>query len=397
MMRGNDGRLRLLIVGSGVVLLALVLLIGNRDTNDGPRPGPPLSMHASTDGGARGLALWLNELGYRVEPFEYRRWGPPDDIDVLFILSPTRSLTPEQAATTRTWVERGGHLIIGMDWSDPLLEELGLGVAYTTDWVRTAQATLPLAGNLLGEITVETNTHLVQTDASWVSTLSNTDSGSARVIGTTRQVGSGQVHVLTSTWVFSNLGIREADNAALILSLLGDNTPGARVMFDEYHHGRTEHGTLTARLFREPWGWAILYAFAIAFIWIAWGGVRFGQPLRAAPSAARRTSGEYITTLAGALRRNRQHGWLQTQYAAQVRRNLARRYRVGRHSDQQADVLAQIIERQPRLAGLEAPLRALERGTLSEADARQHMHTIDQILRDTGNERPGVRGTAPPT
>lgn len=391
MMRSTDGRLRLLLVGSGVALLALVLLVGNRDTNQGPRPGPPLSMHASTDGGARGLALWLNALGYRVEPFEYRPWGPPDDADVFFILDPTREITPAQAATTRAWVERGGQLILGVDGWDALLDELGLGVAYSTAWIRTAQVTLPLAGNLLGETTVETYTHLVQTDAVWVPTLNNTDSGSPRVVGATRQIGRGQVHVLTSTWLFSNLGIREADNAALILSLLGDNAPGSRVMFDEYHHGRTEHGTLTARMLREPWGWAIIYAFVVGFIWIAWGGVRFGQPLRSAPSAARRTSGEYITTLASALRRNRQHGWLQTQYAAQVRRSLARRYRVRASSDQPDAALAQIIERQPRLAALEAPLRALERGTLSDADARHHMQTIDQILRDTGNDRPHLR------
>ncbi|HEX5165417.1 MAG TPA: hypothetical protein VFV93_08485, partial [Thermomicrobiales bacterium] len=146
----------------------------------------------------------------------------------------------------------------------------------------------------------------------------------------------------------------------------------------------TEHGTLNQRLVREPWGWAVLWAAAFTFAWLAFSGKRFGKALRPPPSWARRSSGEYVTTLGTLLRRGKHERWLRDHYAAQVKRAIGSRYRI--RADQPAREFASALsERRADAADLAAPLERLESPQpLDGATTLALMRDVDDLKRRMG-------------
>ena len=92
----------------------------------------------------------------------------------------------------------------------------------------------------------------------------------------------------------TNPGLRDSDNAALVINLLGQLPPGARpwpstsTTTASCDAARAACGDL---LLENPWGWAALYGVALAYLYLVWSGRRFGRPL-APLGAPRRTVGE---------------------------------------------------------------------------------------------------------
>ncbi|HEX5163761.1 MAG TPA: DUF4350 domain-containing protein, partial [Thermomicrobiales bacterium] len=278
-----------LVIGGLVVLLVVLAILARSNERKGVS-GPPLSMHVTVEDGGRALYIWLADLGYDVRPLEYRADQIDDDADALFILAPLDDLSETESARVLDWVERGGTLLLAAETPNQLLDDLDLslrssGVAQTD--------AVPLQPVFLGPevqtMRVNATTWLDLPDLSWVPLLGAGDQPVAATAG----YGRGRIHVLSSEFLLSNAGIGLAGNAAYPLHVLAGIPRGGTVVFDEYHHGLTEHGTLNQRLVREPWGWAVLWAAAFTFAWLAFSGKRFGKALRPPPSWARRSSGEY--------------------------------------------------------------------------------------------------------
>jgi hypothetical protein len=235
----------------------------------------------------------------------------------------------------------------------------------------------------LEQATVNATTHFELPDAAWIPLLGAGDDDGEPVAAVLTH-GRGRIHVLSSEFALSNTGIGDADNAAYVLHVLAGVPRGGTVVFDEYHHGLTEHGTLTQRLVREPWGWAVLWTVAFTFAWLAFSGKRFGKALATPPSWARRSSGEYVTTLGSMLRRGKHENWLRQNYAAQVKRALGSRYRV--RADQPArEFVAALGERRADACDLAVPLERLEAPQpLDEATTLGLMRDVDAIKRRMG-------------
>jgi hypothetical protein len=235
----------------------------------------------------------------------------------------------------------------------------------------------------LEQMTVDATTHFDFPDAAWVPLLGAGDDAKEPVAAVLTH-GRGRIHILSSEYALSNAGIGNSDNAAYVLHVLAGVPRGGMVVFDEYHHGLTEHGTLTQRLVREPWGWAVLWTVAFTFAWLAFSGKRFGKALPPPPSWARRSSGEYVTTLGSMLRRGRHESWLRQNYAGQVKRALGSRYRVS--ADQPArEFAAALSERRADAADLAVPLERLEAPQpLDEATTLGLMRDVDAIKRRMG-------------
>ncbi len=373
----------LLVIGGLLVALALLALVARSNETSGVE-GPSLSMHVTVEDGGRALFIWLAELGYDVRPLEYRTFELDADIDAFFVLAPSFDLTDDASNNVLDWVDQGGTLLIAAETPNQLLDDLDLDLGFRGKNYEIAVPAQPVFdGPVLQSSIVETGTILTLPDATWVPLLGVNESGSITVAATT-SYGRGRIHVLTSEYLLSNAGLGEADNAAYILHVLDGIPGGGTVVFDEYHHGLTEHGTLTQRLVREPWGWAVLWVAAFTFAWLAFSGKRFGKSLAPPPSWARRSSGEYVTTLGALLRRGQHEVWLRQNYVAQVKISLGRRYRI--QANQPArEFAASLSERRAEAAQLAGPLERLEATQpLDEDTTLALMRDVDAIKRRIG-------------
>jgi hypothetical protein len=204
--------------------------------------------------------------------------------------------------------------------SRALLERFGLRVRFAGDRLAEATAAQPLL--------VEPPVQRVRVDtwefvegqeglAPWLV------AGDRVVLGS-RPFGQGQVIMSTALLPLSNEGLADPGNAALALNLVAQLPPGARVAFDEYHHGLVR-GTargLWQLLLSSYWGWAILYAAALGYLYLWLCGRRFGPPLVAA-APARRSVSEYVASLGSLYRRAGQRGYVADRLADQLKRQLA--------------------------------------------------------------------------
>ena len=372
-----------IIVGALVVLLAVLAIIARSNETSGVE-GPTLSMHVTVEDGGRALYIWLAELGYDVRPLEYRTFQLDDGIDALFILAPSFDLTENESARVLDWVEQGGTLLLVAEEPNQVLDDLGIAIRSRGAELQEAVPLQPVFRDPpLATVQSGTAVRLELPGPEWVPLLGSGDPDD-EPIAATAGFGRGRIHILSSTFPLTNAGIGAADNAAYVLHVLAGVPTGGAVVFDEYHHGLTERGTLTQRLVREPWGWAVLWTVAFSFAWLAFAGKRFGEALSPPPSWARRSSGEYVTTLGTLLRHGKHESWLRQNYAAQVKRALGSRYRI--RADQPAhDFAAALSQRRPDAAELAAPLERLEASQpLDEATTLSLMRDVDAIKRRLG-------------
>lgn len=372
-----------IVVGLLVVVLVVLAIYGNANQTSGVE-GPTLSMHVTAEGGGRALYLWLAELGYDVRPLQYRSFQVGDEVDALFVLAPTFDLSANESASVLDWVARGGTLFVVGEQRNHLLDDLDIEFRYRSSELGAAIPLQPLfIRPPLERVEVVTRAEIGVSGPDWVAVLGSGDPADDPV-AVTSGYGRGRIHVLSSESAMTNAGIGLADNANYLHHVLADVPRSGVILFDEYHHGLTEHGTLSQRLVREPWGWAIIWAAAFTFGWLAFSGKRFGKALPPPPSWARRSSGEYVSTLAAALRRGKHEHWLREQYVAQVKRAFSRRFRV-RVDQPVREFAADLSARRADAADLAAPLERLESPQpLDEGTTLELMRDIDAIARRMG-------------
>lgn len=374
---------RLLIVGTLVVLLTLLAVVARSNQSSGVE-GPRLSIHVTVEDGGRALSIWLAELGYDVRPLEYRAFRLDDDIDALFVLAPSIDISEAESDQILDWVGRGGTLLLVADEPNQVLDDLGVAVRVRGVDVQDAVPLQPVFLNPpVRSVRVEPLTRLQLPGPEWVPLLGTANDNTGPVAATATY-GSGRIHILSSVSPLTNEGIGVADNAAYVTNVLAGVPRGGTVVFDEYHHGLTERGTFNQRLVREPWGWAALWAIAFTFVWLAFSGKRFGKALPPTPSWARRSSGEYVTTLGTLLRRGKHESWLRRNYTSQVKRALGSRYRV--RADQPArEFVDELSRRRADADELAVPLERLESAQqLDEVTTLRLMQDVDAIQRRIG-------------
>ena len=308
-----------------VVLLALLaaLLIVVTFAAGRPQTGalPALSTRSTAPDGARALALWLEALGFVTGDLNSDPYSVDRAVTMLFVLAPTTAFDERAVDAVADWVESGGQLVL-VTSSGPraLLDRFDLRLRFAGDRLAEAVPAQPLLEQPPVErVRVDTWETLEGQDglAPWLV------AGNQVVLGS-RPYGSGQVVVLTSLRPLSNEGLAEPNSAALALNLLGGLPPGARVAFDEHHHGFVSGASrgLWQLLLANYWGWAVLYAVALGYLYLWLRGRRFGTPLVVA-SGTRRSVGEYVESLGALYRRAGQRGYVADRLADQLKRELA--------------------------------------------------------------------------
>ncbi len=347
--------------------------------------GPPLSAHSTQPQGALALYLWLDDLGYHTRSMEYRPFAIDQKAHALLILAPTEAITDTQASEIVGWVERGGTLILVTDHGGPLLDRLGVKVGTRKVQMARVVPLQPVFQNpSLRAVEVKSVSDLSFSRPEWVPLLGTT-LPDGDVIAGTAQLGSGRAFVLTADYPLSNEGLDKADNWMLATYFFEGIPAGSLVLFDEYHHGLTEYGTLDRIVFAEPWGWAILYVGALFFLYVVLRERRLGPALSAAAAGPRRSRSEYVATIAALLRQGKHREWLGQQFAGQVKRSLGSRYRV-RADLPAAEFAATLARVRPEAGEMAGPLQRLEQGRVPEEKA------VVDLMRDVEKVRTRLLG-----
>lgn len=388
----------------GVVFLAALLVVGAMvaqvasDRTERSPGRPALSSDDDGPAGALALAVWLEQLGYRVERPVTGGSSPSEAIGYLFVLHPIQQISSNEARSTVDWVRRGGTLIYvpelftqgattPFESGDGLDRQLDLapsvGIVSLDRRVLPPSFpffTAPPAVNL----SVGVSNVLNPSNAAWVPLVEVDVGGRRRVVVAWRRYGAGQALAIGCDDFLSNLHLGDADNSAVILNVLARGSQNRVVRFDEFHHAPAVQPDLIAVARVSPWGWALAYLAVVCFLFALWSGRRFGPAIiREEPPG--RSTGDYVSAFAGLLQRNVAKGsaraWSQGQYRRLVRRRLARTQ--GVRVDLPAADLAKILaERRPiDPAALAASLTALDGLSLSDRALLDTIRSLEPILR----------------
>lgn len=305
-------RARAWLFWTGVVMA--LLLIGAITTSSQQQeasPGlPSLSAHSSEPDGALALYLWTRGLDRRAEYLEYEPFELSAKDALLVSLRPFDEYDREHVEELRSWLRGGGTLLLGTDRSSGLLNELEIGLTAQPPFTAARPAQPLLQQPPVRKVSASSREAL--SFDSGVPVLVSDTSGGRPVLVLDR-IGQGQVWVFSIPAAFSNRSLGAVDNWKLYLNVVASARPG-RVLFDEYHHGRPDIVSIRALIFRERWGWALLYAGAMALGYLVLRGKRLGRPIRVT-TAQHRSSGEYVRSLASLLRALGQRQYLNEHYA----------------------------------------------------------------------------------
>lgn len=383
----------LIVIGLFAILIAFTIYGPGR--NEPEEQGRPGSTHSADTSGALGLQRWLESIGYQPRNLEYTAWQIPDGTDALLILGPLQApLTDDEADETLRWVRDGGTLILIEPFpsliSRPnrLIEALNAAIVDgdVEEPVERAEAVQPLLTTppvTSVRVDVETSIDLDRDD---YLPLLRTRLGET-LVGV--QEGSGYVYVGTSLRPFTNEGIREAGSAPLILNLLSRVPAGGTIVFDEFHHGYQNPPTLRRIALQQGWGWAAAYAVLVVGLYILLTGRRFGRPVPLRADVARRSSAEYIQSMAMLLQRGGKQEYVRAHYHDQLKRRLARPYGFAPPTDDEA-----FIRELQRYRGITdeqaqrlAPLLAQLRTAASQEQLVRLVRAADAFADEKGRIR----------
>ncbi|HUS15444.1 MAG TPA: DUF4350 domain-containing protein [Chloroflexia bacterium] len=319
---------RLIVAALLVILFAVAVLSFLGDT---ARQGQEVLKGSSLNAAPPGtLALyrWLSEAGYVVTRLQGSGHFADtlQGTDLLFVLNPQSAFTGPQIDDLERWMDAGGVLVISLEGSagalNPITERLG---ARLTPLLPAVTGALPPREPVwlrppVRQVGVQTTWQIDMDAPDAVPLLS---AGPAALV-VSQARGQGRLVLFSTTWPFSNAGLRELDNRWLAWNLAGA-APGRRIAFDEVHHGYTG-GDLRAVLLRQPWGWALIYALLVGVCGLVLTGRRLGPPLAPPALAVRRGTSEYVAALAALFHRAGRTDWVADRYRHELRQALARPY-----------------------------------------------------------------------
>jgi hypothetical protein len=325
-------RWRDLLLIVGLFGLLIVFIVYGPGSNEPEQQGKPGSAHSAAPEGALGLQRWLQTLGYDARNLEYSEWRIPDEAAVLFILDPGQErISAEDSAETLRWVRNGGTLVLAHTRpttafsANELLDELQATVVISDDIEPIANATARqplLSAPPVVSVPVETNSALELRRDDYLPLLTTRIGDS--LVGV--QEGRGYIYLTSTIYPFTNEGLQEPGSAPLLLNLLARAAPNAIVLFDEYHHGYRTPPTIRRVALQQGWGWTVLYTALVVGMYIVLTGRRFGRPVPLRADVARRSSAEYVQSLAMLFRRAGKQSYVLTHYHSQLKRRLARPY-----------------------------------------------------------------------
>lgn len=312
------------------VLLVIGLLAVAWAAGRPPEDGEALDPRSSGELGARGLVLFLREMGADVT---LSRAGPTPATDVTLVLDDT--LTEATREEVGDWVADGGTLVVADPFSllsAPLAEESGgLGDLLTGDLERGVCDVNALAD--VADVDAPASArYLVPADGASCFG----DGESAFVVSA--PVGAGTVVSVGSQTVFLNDALDRRDHAVLAGALLAPE-PGTRVTVLERPAPGEGDESLSDLV--SDGVKAALVQLAVAFlVYALFRARRLGRPVPE-PLPVQIAGSELVVAVGGLIQQTRDPGRAAAVLQDDTRRTLARR--LGLPVDADATVVADAV------------------------------------------------------
>jgi hypothetical protein len=162
--------------------------------------------------------------------------------------------------------------------------------------------------------------------------------------------------------------------------------PGGRIQFDEYHHGYFTPPSTTGIVLGSPWGWAAAYAVIAIALYLILSGRRFGRPVPLREEIARRSSAEYVESMADLFQRGGKRAYILRHYHAAFKRRLAKPFGANPQLPDQEFVRELARFREMDEPALLALLARLQSQQASEAVLVGAVAEADRFLETTGQK-----------
>lgn len=154
--------------------------------------------------------------------------------------------------------------------------------------------------------------------------------------------GQGRIVLLGDPFIVANNGISRADNLRLAINVV--TSSGGLVAFDEFHQGRAATHNALIQYFEGTPILALCGQFALICLAIVWSrGRRFARPLPL-PHVDRRSSLEFVASMAELQQRARAHDLALENIYGRVRRVLVRHAGLS-NSSPRAEIAARVAAR----------------------------------------------------
>jgi hypothetical protein len=351
-----------------VVAIAIALALRGSSTGDSPE-------HRTDSDAANGtsaLPQLAGALGRQTSRLQDSFELTPS-LDELFVFTPARGFSPDEAQRLSSWVAGGGVLVYADEGGDFALD-YRLGVR---------RQGLPTSGEATGAGPMLAGVSRVSGgDAVRPLVLDRTGAGLLRsatgaVVGLEKLAGRGRLIVLADPLPLCNGYLAKSDNGRLASDLISLVPPGGLVGFDEYHHSRpgSDVESPLTGLLSTSWGLGISWAVLVVFAGLVVRGRAFGPRLRL-HRAGDRSSAEHVTAVGRLLERARATGMTGKLLAAATRRALAARHGLrGAGPGLEAALAGRAPEEAAELAQAEAALDA-NRGEASLVAAARRLHRL---------------------
>ena len=306
----------------GLLALVIVVVVLVALERPGSRASSP--DHRSTSDAANGtsaLRLYAEALGHRTELVETSFTIPPD-AGLLFLFTPVRPVTADEAQSILRWVEAGGVLVYASEAPDASVEsalDLSRGQGPVAAEEDASAPVLAGVHQLSGfVVAVPFELHPQQ-----VAILRD---HAHAVLGLMAAVGRGRVVALADPLPLCNGYLDKSDNGRFAADLLG--LTAGPIVFDEYHHVLAGASGETDWL-GTPWGAALGWAAFVVFVGLALRGRAFG-PRVPISGAKDRSTAEYPAAIGSLLRRAGARQVTLGVLAGGARRAVAERLGLGR-------------------------------------------------------------------
>jgi hypothetical protein len=249
--------------------------------------------------------------------------GAPEAPNTIMIAGPSRPLGANEAEHLHRWLASGGRLILltvdgwplgrrraaneaDAQEEEPADKEQGSGNTLLSRYapgLKWTQAGKIDTGRAAGP-SIPDGEFVLRWRLSFADTAGTKIIASAgnAALAVEIPVGKGRITAIADPTMASNGALRRSDNAVWLVSLAAGS--GAKVLFDEYHHGFGEKrgaGELTRAFFTTPWGWSVLQIVFAGFLYVFVYRRRFGR-IKEPPSPNRASPLELVHARAGFLR-----------------------------------------------------------------------------------------------
>ena len=383
----------------GLLVILLILLglavIGERVIATRAEQNIPLSSTSDRPGGASALFEWLTALGFEIETAPLAEFDVPDDVGLVFLLSPTEPVTADEWNILKGWVSSGGVLIVSGSNPVSRLFYTELGYELFEDTITPAEDvtfTVEQESPFLTLINFDAEPLEVESELHTLPLKPTTDqvvhlSADDKPLVVSHPIGLGHVILAPETSIFSNKGLSSKANRNIVLNLVAQQGAGGKIWVDEWHHGIRELAFDNGQI-AGPVDWlrftasgrAVLLVCLLLFVFMLLNGRHLGRPQPLPESLVRRGPADYVDALANLTRQTGNTDTVAQHTYQQLRRTLIKRFRLDPNMNDQT-----LIETLQRVKSADMAqdtadlLNRLKRKEPSESDLIALQADIDQF------------------